>query len=257
VIERPSPNYNDRPAGKAVSMLVLHYTGMRDAEAALKRLTDPEAQVSSHYLIDEAGKVYRLVEEQRRAWHAGVSWWAGEKNVNGRSIGIELVNPGHEFGYIPFAEAQIAAPIAQQTDGGTGSMAADGGAAGADGQGGTEASAGAGEAGSGGTTSDANDDVTSAVDATGGASAASGSSGSTGAASGAAATSGSAFSGGSRPSGGCSVSIRRAGTMPPAVASVFALLGIALARQRVVAQRRGRRRRAAAKHAVSASAATP
>ncbi len=74
VIERPSPNYNDRPAGKAVSMLVLHYTGMRDAEAALKRLTDPEAQVSSHYLIDEAGQVYRLVDEGRRAWHAGVSY---------------------------------------------------------------------------------------------------------------------------------------------------------------------------------------
>ena len=111
MIERPSPNYNDRPAGKAVSMLVLHYTGMRDAEAALKRLTDPEAQVSSHYLIDEAGKVYRLVDEQRRAWHAGVSFWAGERDINGVSIGIELVNPGHDFGYRPFPDAQITALI--------------------------------------------------------------------------------------------------------------------------------------------------
>jgi N-acetylmuramoyl-L-alanine amidase len=111
VIERPSPNYNDRPAGKAVSVLVIHYTGMRDAVAALKRLTDPEAQVSSHYLIDEAGQVYRLVDEGRRAWHAGVSFWAGERDINGVSIGIELVNPGHDFGYRPFPEAQMAALI--------------------------------------------------------------------------------------------------------------------------------------------------
>jgi N-acetylmuramoyl-L-alanine amidase len=111
VIERPSPNYNDRPAGKAVSLLVIHYTGMRDAEAALKRLTDPEAQVSSHYLIDEAGLVYRLVDEGRRAWHAGVSYWAGERDINGVSIGIELVNPGHDFGYRHFPEAQMAALI--------------------------------------------------------------------------------------------------------------------------------------------------
>ena len=111
MIERPSPNYNDRPAGKAVSMLVLHYTGMRDGEAALKRLTDPEAQVSSHYLIDEPGLVYRLVDEGRRAWHAGVSYWAGERDINGVSIGIELVNPGHDFGYRPFPEAQMAALI--------------------------------------------------------------------------------------------------------------------------------------------------
>ncbi len=111
MIERPSPNYNDRPAGKAIGMLVLHYTGMRDAESALRRLTDPEARVSSHYLIDEAGAVYRLVDEQRRAWHAGVSYWAGERDINGVSIGIELVNPGHDFGYRPFPEAQMAALI--------------------------------------------------------------------------------------------------------------------------------------------------
>jgi N-acetylmuramoyl-L-alanine amidase len=111
LIERPSPNYNDRPPGKTISLLVLHYTGMRDAESALRRLTDPEAKVSSHYLIDEAGAVYRLVDESRRAWHAGVSYWAGERDINGVSIGIELVNPGHEFGYRPFPEAQMAALI--------------------------------------------------------------------------------------------------------------------------------------------------
>ncbi len=109
LVERPSPNHDARPG--AVDMLVLHYTGMPTAEEALARLCDPEAKVSSHYAIDEAGVVYRLVAEDRRAWHAGVSFWAGEKNVNGRSIGIELVNPGHEFGYVPFAEAQITALI--------------------------------------------------------------------------------------------------------------------------------------------------
>jgi N-acetylmuramoyl-L-alanine amidase len=109
VRERPSPNHDARPG--PVDMLVLHYTGMPTAEAALTRLCDPDAKVSSHYTIDEAGVVYRHVPEERRAWHAGVSFWAGEANVNGRSIGIELVNPGHEFGYVPFAEAQITALI--------------------------------------------------------------------------------------------------------------------------------------------------
>lgn len=92
-------------------MLVLHYTGMKTAEEALARLTDPAAKVSAHYTIDRDGRVYRHVPEDLRAWHAGVSYWAGETNVNGRSIGIEIVNPGHEFGYIPFADAQIAALI--------------------------------------------------------------------------------------------------------------------------------------------------
>lgn len=114
VVERPSPNHDARPG--AVDMLVLHYTGMPTAEEALARLCDPEAKVSAHYTIDEAGTVWRHVPEERRAWHAGVSFWAGEKNVNGRSIGIELVNPGHEFGYVPFAEPQIAALIALSQD---------------------------------------------------------------------------------------------------------------------------------------------
>jgi N-acetylmuramoyl-L-alanine amidase len=106
-VERPSPNHNPRPAGAPVDILVLHYTGMRTAEEALDRLCDPDAKVSAHYTIDRDGCIYRHVDEDRRARHAGVSWWAGERDVNGRSIGIELVNPGHEFGYIPFPAAQI------------------------------------------------------------------------------------------------------------------------------------------------------
>lgn len=94
-----------------VDVLVLHYTGMRTAEEALARLCDPAARVSAHYTIDVDGTVYRHVDESRRAWHAGVSYWAGRHNVNGRSIGIELVNPGHEFGYVDFARPQIAALI--------------------------------------------------------------------------------------------------------------------------------------------------
>jgi N-acetylmuramoyl-L-alanine amidase len=111
VIERPSPNHNARPPGKPIDMLVIHYTGMPDAESALQRLTDPKAEVSSHYLIDEEGHAYRLVDEQRRAWHAGISYWAGKRDINGISIGIELANPGHEFGYRPFAEPQMSALV--------------------------------------------------------------------------------------------------------------------------------------------------
>lgn len=106
-----SPNFNVRPEGVSIDMLVLHYTGMQSAEAALSRMCNPEAEVSAHYMIDEAGTVFSLVDEENRAWHAGVSMWRGEANVNNRSIGIELVNPGHEFGYRPFPEAQMAALI--------------------------------------------------------------------------------------------------------------------------------------------------
>jgi N-acetylmuramoyl-L-alanine amidase len=105
----PSPNFDERPVGQAIDMLVIHYTGMRSAEDALARLIDPTAQVSAHYLIDEDGSVVRLVHEDKRAWHAGVSMWRGQASVNARSIGIELVNPGHEFGYRPFPEAQMQA----------------------------------------------------------------------------------------------------------------------------------------------------
>jgi N-acetylmuramoyl-L-alanine amidase len=109
-VERPSPNHDER-YGRAIDMLVLHYTGMSSAKAALDRLCDPAAKVSSHYTIDEEGTVYAHVPEARRAWHAGLSFWAGEANVNARSIGIELVNPGHEYGYREFAQAQIAVLI--------------------------------------------------------------------------------------------------------------------------------------------------
>jgi len=107
----PSPNHDDR-AGAAIDMLVLHYTGMKTAKAALERLCDASAKVSAHYTIDEDGTVYSLVPEARRAWHAGMSFWAGATDVNLRSIGIELVNPGHEFGYREFPDAQIEALIA-------------------------------------------------------------------------------------------------------------------------------------------------
>ena len=103
--EVPSPNWNERQL--PVSMLVLHYTGMRTADEAMARLCDPQAEVSAHYLIDEDGTVTRLVPEDRRAWHAGRSYWRGITDVNSASIGIELVNPGHEFGYRPFADAQM------------------------------------------------------------------------------------------------------------------------------------------------------
>ena len=109
IVERPSPNHDTR-GGQAIDILLLHYTGMPSGEEALERLCDPNAEpgrVSAHYCIDEAGTTYRLVAEEERAWHAGVASWAGATNINARSIGIELVNPGHEFGYRPFPEAQM------------------------------------------------------------------------------------------------------------------------------------------------------
>jgi N-acetylmuramoyl-L-alanine amidase len=105
----PSPNWDERAA--PISMVVLHYTGMPTAAEALARLIDPEAKVSAHYLIDEDGTVTRLVLEGKRAWHAGRSYWRGITDVNSASIGIELVNPGHEFGYRPFPEAQMGSLI--------------------------------------------------------------------------------------------------------------------------------------------------
>jgi N-acetylmuramoyl-L-alanine amidase len=114
IIEAPSPNFDART--KVPDMLVLHYTGMESGEAALARLRDPEARVSSHYMVEEDGRIFRLVPEERRAWHAGVSFWKGEEGVNHASIGIEIVNPGHEFGYRPFPPAQIDAVIALVAD---------------------------------------------------------------------------------------------------------------------------------------------
>jgi N-acetylmuramoyl-L-alanine amidase len=105
--ERPSPNHGPRRA--AVDMMIIHYTGMDSAAAALDRLCDRASEVSAHYMIDEDGMIWRLVAEDRRAWHAGRSFWAGETDINSRSIGIELVNPGHEHGYRPFPDAQMTA----------------------------------------------------------------------------------------------------------------------------------------------------
>ena len=114
MIETPSPNFDTRAL--PVSIIVLHYTGMLSAEAALARLTDPEAKVSAHYLIAEDGQVIRLVDEANRAWHAGKSHWRGIDDINSASIGIEIVNPGHEFGYRPFPDAQIEALIPLMSD---------------------------------------------------------------------------------------------------------------------------------------------
>ncbi|MBM3503401.1 MAG: N-acetylmuramoyl-L-alanine amidase [Alphaproteobacteria bacterium] len=107
MIRRPSPNSDERRL--AIDMIVLHYTGMRSASAAIERLCDPRSKVSAHYVIDEEGRVVALIEESRRAWHAGVASWHGETDINSCSIGIELANPGHEFGYRAFAEPQMRA----------------------------------------------------------------------------------------------------------------------------------------------------
>jgi N-acetylmuramoyl-L-alanine amidase len=117
IIEAPSPNQDERDA--PVDVLLLHYTGMQSGQAAIDRLRDPAARVSSHYVVEEDGTIWRLVPEHRRAWHAGISHWRaprtktsdprGMDTLNGRSVGIEIVNPGHEWGYRPFPAAQMAA----------------------------------------------------------------------------------------------------------------------------------------------------
>ena len=107
--DAPSPNQDDRPPGMPIDTLVLHYTGMQSGAGAIARLRDPVARVSSHYVVEEDGAVFRLVPESRRAWHAGVSHWRGLSGLNDRSIGIEIVNPGHDWGYRPFPALQMAA----------------------------------------------------------------------------------------------------------------------------------------------------
>jgi N-acetylmuramoyl-L-alanine amidase len=106
-----SPNFNERKDGLPPDMILLHYTGMQSGDAALERLCAPESKVSSHYVVFEDGRIVQCVPEQLRAWHAGVSFWAGEIDINSRSIGIEVVNPGHEFGYPNFPLRQTAAVI--------------------------------------------------------------------------------------------------------------------------------------------------
>lgn len=99
-----------------VDTVVLHYTGMKSAQAAIKRLCDPKAEVSAHYLVEENGVTHLLVDPTTRAWHAGVSYWQGREGLNHSSIGIELVNPGHEFGYVPFPTEQISSLVELLTE---------------------------------------------------------------------------------------------------------------------------------------------
>lgn len=109
IIQSPSPNHDERTL--PVSLLVLHYTGMESGQAALERMCDPAAKVSAHYMVEEDGRIFGLVTEDRRAWHAGVSNWRGENNINSASIGIEIVNGGHDYGLPDFPDAQINAVI--------------------------------------------------------------------------------------------------------------------------------------------------
>ena len=107
----PSPNFDERKAGRPPDMILLHSTGMQTGDSALQRLTVADSKVSSHYVVFENGRIVQCVPEEKRAWHAGESSWAGETDINSRSIGIEIVNPGHEFGYTDFPLRQIAAVI--------------------------------------------------------------------------------------------------------------------------------------------------
>ncbi len=112
--EAPSRSFDARRAPP--ELIVLHYTGMENGAAALARLRDPTAKVSAHYLVEVDGRVFRLVPEERRAWHAGVASWRGESDVNAASIGIELVNPGHDHGYRAFPDVQIEALVVLLSD---------------------------------------------------------------------------------------------------------------------------------------------
>jgi len=107
-----SPNYGERNAGRQPDMIVLHYTGMADTEGAIARLCTAATKVSAHYIVLEDGRVVQSVPEQKRAWHAGESFWGGEEDINSCSIGIEIANGGHDFGYPDFPLRQIAALIA-------------------------------------------------------------------------------------------------------------------------------------------------
>jgi N-acetylmuramoyl-L-alanine amidase len=113
---RPAANYDERRDGREPEILLLHYTGMESTEAACARLVGAEAQVSCHYVVLEDGRILQLVPEARRAWHAGLSSWEDETDVNSRSIGVEIANVGHDFGYPDFPDAQIDAVIALARD---------------------------------------------------------------------------------------------------------------------------------------------
>ena len=109
--QHPSANHGPRLGGAPVDILLLHYTGMPSAEGALAWLSSPKSGVSCHYFVFEDGRTVQLVAESARAWHAGASFWAGEADINSRSIGIEIANPGHDFGYRPFPDRQIEAVV--------------------------------------------------------------------------------------------------------------------------------------------------
>jgi len=108
----PSLNFGERKDGRRPDMLLLHYTGTPNAAGALEHLRSPTSQVSAHYFVFEDGRVIQLVQEGKRAWHAGIAVWSGESDINSCSIGIEIANPGHEFGYRDFPKRQIAAVTA-------------------------------------------------------------------------------------------------------------------------------------------------
>ena len=109
---RSSPNFGERRSGAKIDMLVLHYTGMPEGAAAVRRLCTMGTEVSAHYVVMEDGHIIQCVPEERRAWHAGQSSWAGETDINSCSIGIEIANPGHDHGYPKFPLRQIAAVTA-------------------------------------------------------------------------------------------------------------------------------------------------
>jgi N-acetylmuramoyl-L-alanine amidase len=108
----PSPNHGERKDDRRPDMIVLHYTGMPDARAALELLSSRGSEASAHYFVFEDGRIIQLVQERRRAWHAGSAFWAGETDINSCSIGVEIANPGHEYGYPDFPTRQIAAVTA-------------------------------------------------------------------------------------------------------------------------------------------------
>lgn len=119
IIDAPSPNFDERTL--PVSLLILHYTGMESGASALERMCDANAKVSAHYMIEDDGRIFRLVDDAKRAWHAGVSEWGGESNINSASIGIEIVNGGHDWllddGRLPpYPDVQINAVIALSKD---------------------------------------------------------------------------------------------------------------------------------------------
>lgn len=112
----PSPNIEPRKPGLRPSMLILHYTGLTTVDRALDVLSRPDCKVSCHYVVDEDGRIIQMVAEDARAWHAGVSYWAGETDINSASIGIEIQNPGHVLGYTDFPSVQMRAVSALARD---------------------------------------------------------------------------------------------------------------------------------------------